>query len=114
MGRSARGEDPLKTVKIVTVVVLCAGAVGLLGWQVSTMFRGPLVLEDADASPEVVEMKEDLALLAALDLPQLQAEVAQRERAMREAGQRGNSDAYMKAMMAFERAREELTHRDAK
>ncbi|MCE7973464.1 MAG: hypothetical protein DYG92_03935 [Leptolyngbya sp. PLA1] len=101
-------EAQVRKVKIIVACVIGAAALGLLAWQLPQFFKGPVVLDDSNLPPEAIADREDLAMLKALDLPSLQAEVAKREAAMRAARDPAVQSA---AMSAYARATDELATR---
>jgi hypothetical protein len=108
---STSGSDPIRIVKVVAAAVLGLAAIVVLAWQVPKHLAGPIVLPPGNESPETIAMMEDLAKLRALDVPALQAEVQQRERALAAARQAGDAQAISNAMTSLEMAKEELAHR---
>jgi|GEM_PF-4316696 len=101
-------EAQVTKVKVIVACVLGALALGLLAWQVPKFFAGPVVLDDSNLPPEAIAAREDMAMLKALDLSQLQAEVAKRDAAMRSAAP---GPAQSDAMSAYARATDELATR---
>lgn len=101
-------EAQIRKVKVIAACVIGAIALGLLAWQLPKFFAGPVVLDDSNLPPEAIADREDMAMLKALDLPALQAEVAQREAAMRAARDPALQSA---AMSAYARATDELAVR---
>ncbi|MCC6951606.1 MAG: hypothetical protein IT433_09195 [Phycisphaerales bacterium] len=101
-------EEQVRKVKVIVACVIGVLALGLLAWQVPKFFASPVVLDDSNLPPEVIADREDLAMLKALDLPSLQAEVARREAAMRSTPP---GEAQSAAMSAYARATDELATR---
>lgn len=110
---SQRGSevDTSKRTKLIALAVLGVAAVGVLGWNLRGMFQKPLEFPPVNEPEAVVQMKEDLAMLKALDRPALEAEKIKREKAWNDLKRGRDMEAAGRAGDAYERVCEELASR---
>lgn len=104
-----RGDNRQKFT-IIAVCVLAPLALIVLIWNATKMFEAPIEISPTpEATAETREVTSDLATLAAMSQPDLEAEVKRRKAAHAEAQKAGDAAAAQLAFGALERAMEALS-----